>query len=189
MVGGTPRRFRKFRTNGAEEKLNAVEKGVATHLVFQHIDYHKATDLVSVEREIARLEERGILNARQAKGVDVRQIAGFFMSPAGALMRTGDAVLREFKFSLLRPASAYFAGAEDDEILLQGVIDCAVEKDGMYTIIDYKTDAVTEETVYDRAAIYASQVQAYQEAMEEMTGKPVAKTILYFLKPGISVEI
>lgn len=189
VVGKAPRSFRKFRIDGGAEKLNAVEKGIATHLVFQHIDYQKAVDLTSVEQEIARLETAGILNGRQAKGVDAKQIARFFMSPAGALMRAGDTVLREFKFSLLRPASAYFAGAEEDEILLQGVIDCAVEKDGAYTIIDYKTDAVTEETVQARGALYASQVQAYREAMEEITGKPVARTILYFLKPGISVEI
>ena len=74
-------------------------------------------------------------------------------------------------------------------MLLQGVIDCAVEADGAYTIIDYKTDAVTEDTVDARAAVYASQVEAYKQAMEEITGKPVRKTILYFLKPGISVEI
>ena len=189
VVGAGARRFRKFRADGDAQRLNAVEKGVATHLVFQHIDYQKAVDLESVRTEIARLEAKGILNARQAKGVDARQVAGFFMSDAGQLMRSGDHVLREFKFSLLRPASAYFAGADEDEILLQGVIDCAVEKNGEYTIIDYKTDHVTEETVSERAAMYASQVEAYTQAMEEMTGKKVAKTILYFLKPGISVEI
>ena len=189
VVGTEPRRFRKFRAEGAAERLNAVEKGVATHLVFQHIDYRRAVDLDSVREEIARLEAKGILNSRQAKGVDAKQIAAFFTSPAGELMRTGDSVLREFKFSLLRPANVYFPGADADEVLLQGVIDCAVEKDGAYTIIDYKTDAVTTETVQARAALYASQVQAYKEAMEEITGKPVAGTILYFLKLGISVEI
>lgn len=189
LVHSGQRSFRKFRVGGDAERLTAAEKGTATHLVFQHIDYMAATDLASVRTEIARLETRGILNARQAKAVDARQVAQFFTSPAGQLMRTGDAVLREFKFSLLRPASAYFPGAEDDEILLQGVIDCAVEKDGQYTIIDYKTDSVTAETVGARAELYASQVAAYAEAMEEMTGKPVKKTVLYFLKPGISVEM
>lgn len=189
LVQSGPRRFRKFRTGGDAERLSAVEKGVATHLVFQHIDYQKAVSLETVQQEIDRLEQRGILNARQAKGVDAQQVARFFLSSAGELMRCGDAVLREFKFSLLRPAGEYFDGAADDEILLQGVIDCAVEKDGRYTIIDYKTDHVTQETVHARAAIYASQVAAYAEAMEEMTGKPVEKTILYFLKPGISIEI
>jgi ATP-dependent helicase/nuclease subunit A len=104
-------------------------------------------------------------------------------------MREGDAVLREFKFSLLRPAGDYFTDGGDDTILLQGVIDCAVEKDGGYTIIDYKTDNVNAETVEARGMLYASQVKAYTEAMEAITGKRVDKTILYFLKPGISFEI
>ena len=189
MISMRNRQFRSFRAGGEEERLSAAEKGIATHLVFQHIDYKKALSLESVQEEIARLKTCGILNAQQAKSVDARQIARFFMSETGKLMRDGDSVLREFKFSLLRPASVFFPGADDDEILLQGVIDCAVEKDGAYTIIDYKTDAVNEQTVQERAAIYASQVQAYANAMHAITGKPVAKTILYFLKPGISVEI
>ena len=189
MMGGRSRRFRSFRSGGAAERLNAVEQGVATHLVFQHIDYSKAVDLESVRMEIARLEAKGILRPEQAKGVDARQVAGFFASPAGELMRSGDRVLREFKFSLLCPAADYFAHGGDEEVLLQGVIDCAVEKDGAWTIIDYKTDHVTADTVADRGALYASQVQAYTRAMEAITGMPVTKTILYFLKPGISLEI
>ena len=189
MVGGRSRRFRSFRSGGAAERLNAVEQGIATHLVFQHIDYMAAVDLNSVRMEIARLEAKGILRPEQAKGVDARQVAGFFASPAGELMRSGDRVLREFKFSLLCPASDYFSGGGEDEVLLQGVIDCAVEKDGVWTIIDYKTDNVTADTLADRGALYASQVQAYTRAMETITGMPVTKTILYFLKPGISLEI
>ena len=189
MVKNMGRRFRSFRADGDARRLSAVEQGVATHLVFQHIDYKAAVDLDSVRMEIARLEAKGILNPRQAEGVDVRQIAGFFTSPAGELMRQGERVLREFKFSLLRPAANYFAAGGEDTVLLQGVIDCAVETDGAWTVIDYKTDGVTAEEVPMRAAVYASQVKAYSEAMEAITGLPVKKTILYFLKPGISFEI
>ena len=189
LVPVAERSFRKFRAGGDAERLTAVEQGTATHLVFQHIDYRVAVDEATVVQEIQRLEQRGILTARQAKSVDARQVAGFFTSPVGQLMRDGDKVLREFKFSLLRPAAEYFPDADHDEILLQGVIDCAVEKDGKYTIIDYKTDRVTAETVGARTERYMGQVQAYAHAMEEITGKPVERTVLYFLKPGISVEI
>ena len=189
LVKNMGRRFRSFRADGDARRLNAVEQGIATHLVFQHIDYMAAVDLDGVRTEIARLEAKGILNPRQAEGVDAEQIARFFTSPAGALMRSGERVLREFKFSLLRSAAEYFDGAGDDTVLLQGVIDCAVETDGAWTVIDYKTDAVTAEEVAQRGAVYASQVRAYSEAMEAITGLPVKKTILYFLKPGISFEI
>ena len=189
LIKNRATQFRRFKAGGEQERLSATEKGTATHLVFQHIDYRKATTLEAVKAEIGRLEQAGILNSRQARGVDAGQIARFFLSPTGELMRSADRVLREFKFSLLRPASKYFPDAADDEILLQGVIDCATEKDGRLTIIDYKTDSVTEQTVGARAAIYQSQVEAYAEAMQDITGKVVERRILYFLKPGIAVEI
>ena len=103
-------------------------------------------------------------------------------------MKHGDRVLREFKFSLLHPADAYFPGAGDDEVLLQGVIECAVEQDGVWTVIDYKTDAVSAEGVPARAELYRSQVDAYAQALTEITGLPVKNSVLYFLHPGISVE-
>ncbi len=189
LVQGGARRFRRFRPDGQNGRVSAVEKGVATHLVFQHIAYENCVDTDSVQTEIDRLHARGILNDRQRKAVNVAQVAGFFASPAGALMRAGDSVLREFKFSLLRPARDYFPEAGEDEVLLQGVIDCAVERDGRYTVIDYKTDNVTADQVPERAGIYASQVEAYRQALEEMTGKPVEKTVLYFLKPGVAWEM
>lgn len=189
LIKNRATQFRRFKAGGDQERLSATEKGTATHLVFQHIAYEKATSLQAVQEEIRRLEAAGILNSRQAKGVDAGQIARFFLSPTGELMRSADRVLREFKFSLLRPASKYFPEAKDDEVLLQGVIDCATEKDGRLTIIDYKTDSVNEENVEARAAIYRSQVEAYAEAMEDITGKRVERRILYFLKPGIAVEI
>ena len=74
-------------------------------------------------------------------------------------------------------------------MLLQGVIDCAVESAGAWTIIDYKTDILSPGAVPQRAALYHSQVDAYAMAMERITGLPVKRRILYFLHPGISVEI
>jgi ATP-dependent helicase/nuclease subunit A len=190
MVGGCSRRFRSFRSGGAAERLNAVEQVIATHLVFQHIDYMAAVDLDSVRMEIARLEAKGILRPEQAKGVDARQVAGFFASPAGELMRSGDRVLREFKFSLLCPASDYFSGGGADEVLLQGVIDCAVEKDGVWTIIDYKTDNVRTQAEIDaRAVHYASQLRVYAMALRRIFGMEVAECLLYFLSAGKMLKI
>ncbi len=180
------RRFRAF-SPGAAARLTAAQRGTATHLVFQHIDIAQTQTLAQVEQEIARLKTLGFLTAQQAGAVDARQIYRFFASPEGGELRDADSVLREFKFSLLRPAGAYFPGGGDDELLLQGVIDCAAEKNGVWTVIDYKTDFVTADTVQARGEFYRSQVAAYQRALVEITGKPVAKTVLYFLHPGISI--
>ena len=189
LVTPTAWRFRTFQPAGPEETLTPTERGTAVHLVFQHINLQNTGSLTEIENEIARLTAGGYLTARQASCIDSKQIAAFFASEAGQCMRSGDRVLREFKFSLLCPAEQYFPGAEEDEVLLQGVIDCAVESAGAWTIIDYKTDILSPGAVSQRAALYRSQVDAYAMAMDRITGLPVKRRILYFLHPGISVEI
>lgn len=181
------RRFRAFRAAPARSRLTAAQTGTATHLVFQHIDFTKTGSLDAVQEEIARLEAQGFLTREQARAVDAERVSRFFASPEGRALKTADNVLREFKFSLLRPAKDYFPGAEDDTLLLQGVIDCAAEQGGSWTVIDYKTDRVTAEAVAERAELYRGQVEAYARALTEITGKPVEKTVLYFLHPGISI--
>ena len=67
-----------------------------------------------------------------------------------------------------------------EQLLLQGVVDCAlIEEDGI-TIIDFKTDRVTEETLPSRVEMYRHQVQAYAGAMERIYQRPVKQAVLYF---------
>jgi len=52
---------------------------------------------------------------------------------------------------------------DGEKVLLQGVVDCALlEEDGI-TILDFKTDYVTEETIEVVADHYRPQVQTYAE--------------------------
>ena len=156
--------------------------------MLQHIRLTETDTPERVNREIARLQRDGFLTQEQAASVDGERICRFFASPVGQELKTADHVLREFKFSLLCPAEDYFPGGEDDTLLLQGVIDCAVEKDGAYTIIDYKTDRIPADAVPIRAESYRSQIRSYAYALTAITGKPVKKSVLYFLYPGISIS-
>ena len=72
---------------------------------------------------------------------------------------------------------------------MQGVVDCCIEEHGKLTIIDYKTDYVTQETIQQRAEYYTGQLDAYAEAMERILGLPVRETVLYFLRCGQAVTI
>ena len=67
-------------------------------------------------------------------------------------------------------------------MLLQGVVDCALlEPDGI-TIVDFKTDHVTEDTVAARAEHYRAQVQTYGEALSRIYEMPIKAQYLYFFK-------
>ena len=121
--------------------------------------------------------------------VDCDQIAVFFTSEIGRKLRGGTEHIREFKFSILDNGNHYGEGLENEQVLLQGVVDCALlEEDGI-TVIDFKTDGVTEETLPDTVDRYRLQVQTYGEALSRIFEKPIKAQYLYFFRLNRFVEV
>lgn len=169
---------------GEEKSLSPTQRGTATHMLLQYIDYSKTGSEEEIKQELARLASGHFLSARQAEGVDTGAVLRLFKSPLGQRIMSADAMKREFKFSLLCPAEEFFDGGEGEQVLLQGVIDCMIVEDGEITIIDYKTDRVSGADAAQRAEGYAKQLEAYAYAAERITGKPVRECVLYFLHSG-----
>ena len=93
---------------------------------------------------------------------------------------------REFKFSILVPAADYYpqAGAEE-QVLLQGVVDCCFETLEGITVVDFKTDRVDRSLCSgpgERST--GPQLAAYSRALEEITGKPVIRQVPVVFRPG-----
>ena len=93
-------------------------------------------------------------------------------------------LIREFKFSLLMPAQAYYAQGGEERVLLQGVVDCFFEEDGALVVVDFKTDRIAPDALAERAEHYRPQLEAYSLALAQVIGKPVKEKILYFLRRG-----
>ena len=187
-----PAQERKFRMPDFTKKdkpLTGTERGIATHLVLQYMDFGKTGSLQSVQAEIERLFEKKFITEREKTAVDAKAIFTLFSSPLGERMKKADKLTREFKFSLLVDAGDMFGSSAGDEVLLQGVVDCCIEENGELTIIDYKTDSVFGDGVGERAALYAPQVRAYAAALERIFNKPVKECVLYFLRASKAVEI
>ena len=55
--------------------------------------------------------------------------------------------------------------------------------------MDYKTDRIRPEGVPARTAYYAAQLHAYAGAMARITGRPVCRRVLYFLRCGQISEV
>ena len=62
-----------------------------------------------------------------------------------------------------------------------------IEDDGI-TIVDFKTDYVTEESLPEFVERYRPQVATYAQAMERIYQKPVESAYLYFFSLGRLVE-
>lgn len=163
--------------------------GNAIHAAMQYIRYGECTDEAGVERELKRLRQEGFLTEEQARMVDCAAIAAFFRTEPGRKLRAGVPQLREFKFSILDDAGAYGEGLQGEQVLLQGVVDCALlEEDGI-TILDFKSDRVTEETVGARVDQYRPQVEAYSQALSRIFELPVKRKQLYFFCLNRFVEL
>ena len=175
----------------AEERgLTPAQRGSALHLVMQQVRLAQADSEAGVREEIARLVAGRWLTPQQGAAVEPAWIAGFWRSELGREARQAERLEREFKFSLLVPARDYFPQAEEgEEVLLQGVVDCWFQgADGAVTVVDFKTDAVTEATVEARAAEYVPQLEAYSRALGEILGQPVGRKVLWFFRLGRAVE-
>ena len=163
--------------------------GSAIHAVMQYIRYEDCNDVHGVESEIRRLVEERFITAEAAAMADRRRIAAFFDTEIGWKLRSGVPYLREFKFSILDDGGRYGEGLEGEQVLLQGVVDCAlIETDGI-TIIDFKTDFVTEETMADLVDRYRMQVQTYADALSRIYQKPVKASYLYFFRLNRFVSV
>ncbi|MGN1000164.1 MAG: helicase-exonuclease AddAB subunit AddA [Faecousia sp.] len=163
--------------------------GTATHAVMQYIRYDVCTGEAGVRQEICRMVAEGFLTEEQGRMVNPGKIAAFFASELGRKLRQEKNVLREFKFSILDAGENFAPGLEGEQILLQGVVDCAfLEPDGI-TLIDFKTDYVTEETLSDRAEHYRPQVETYADALSRIYKLPVKAALLYFFRLDRFVSI
>ncbi|MFR3326039.1 MAG: 3'-5' exonuclease [Oscillospiraceae bacterium] len=163
--------------------------GSAIHAVLQYLRYENCGSEDDVKAEIARLVSQKFITEEQGKLADSGKIAAFFDTEIGRKLRTGRPCLREFKFSILDDGSHYGDGLEGEQVLLQGVVDCALlEKDGI-VVLDFKTDHVTESTVAAAAERYRLQVQTYAEALSRIYEMPVKAKYLYFFQLGRFVEV
>lgn len=163
--------------------------GNAIHGAMQYLRYEECSSLNGVETEIARLVNEEFLSREQAEMVDCQAIAAFFQTDIGRKLSSGTSYLREFKFSILDNGSHYGSGLENEKVLLQGVVDCALlEQDGI-TILDFKTDRVTLDTVSDAAECYRTQIETYAEALSRIYEMPIKKKYLYFFHLNQFAEI
>ena len=170
--------------------LTPAERGTAHHLFMQFCDFD-ACAAGRVGAEIERLRTLRILSPEQADAVEPARIEAFFASDFYQNEMRNARVRREFKFSVVVPAADYYpeTAGMDETVLLQGVIDCLLETDAGFTILDFKTDRVTPGTMTARAAGYTAQLDAYTAAVARIFGRPVTARVLYFFATQAAVRL
>lgn len=172
-----------------DTKRGGTEFGNAMHSIMQHLNFQCSGSVADIQKDIERMVIAKLVTNDQADMVNVDRIYRFFQSKLGRKLATGKEVLREFKFSILEDVAEYYEGASGDAILLQGVIDCAlVEEDGI-TVLDFKTDFITDDNLQEKIALYTDQVKTYARALSRIYEKPVISSYIYFFSSEQLVSI
>ena len=158
--------------------LTAAQRGTATHTFMQYADFAKAES--DVDGEIARLCDKGVISAQEAQAINRRAVARFFQSDLYERMRQSPLIMREKKFTVALPVQALYpemAAYPDENVLIQGIADCAFLENGALVVVDYKTDRLETDAQFIEK--YAGQVRLYKAALSLCTDYPVRETVLY----------
>ena len=172
-----------------ERGLTPAQQGTAIHLAMQYLPLGGGRDAAAVGEELDRLVQNGFLTQLQREAVQPRQLAAFLNSGLGQAMAASPVCRREFKFSILTPASAYFSNGGEEELLLQGVVDAWFEEEDGVTIVDFKSDRVSPGGERSRAEEYRPQLDAYSSALSTILNRPVKRRVLWFFATDTPVEL
>ena len=171
-----------------KQEVRAADHGTAVHTVLRYLHLECCDTPDSIRREVDQMVDKRLLTRDEADSVEIEKIFMFFQTELGKKVRQCK-VLREFKFSILEDASLHQEGMNQEKILLQGVVDCALlEEDGI-TIVDFKTDRVSEQTLGELTLRYQEQVRAYARAVSKIFGKPIKASYLYFFNIGAFAQV
>ncbi|MGI6129237.1 MAG: helicase-exonuclease AddAB subunit AddA [bacterium] len=174
--------------------LTAVEHGSAVHLVLEHLDISQSLTADDIKEQIAGMVERELLAEEAAQVIDAGALANFFAGSLGCRLKARpDMVRREVPFSLVLPAAKVYPeqqllpaeGAEP--ILVQGIIDCLVQEENGWLLLDFKTDRASRAALTERLEGYRKQIQFYAMALSHLSPLPVAEAYIYFLSTGQAI--
>ena len=168
---------------------HGTDYGNTLHNVMQYLDLSVCHDANLIRNDIARMVNVGLLTSEQAQTVPIEKIVRFFQTDLGLKLMNAEEVLREFKFSIMEQADKYFSVSGDEQILLQGVVDCAIlEKNGI-VVLDFKTDYITQSNISEKIALYRSQVSTYANALSRIFEKPILASYIYFFSSEQVIEV
>lgn len=155
-------------------------RGTAYHRVMELLPFGQMKCLQDVEQYLDDMVGRKQMTLESRRLVDAADIWGFLQSDLGkrmSLAQEDGRLHKEQQFVMGIPAREMGAGDSDELIVIQGIIDAYLEEEGGLVVMDYKTDQVRSgEMLVEH---YKKQLDYYQYALEQMTGKTVKEKIIY----------
>lgn len=151
-------------------ELGPLERGNIVHRVCEHL---------RPEQDLEQLLDWAIsmegLSLQQAERQELWEIVNRYLNSA----YYQDAKIKQINHEV------EFTVPVEEQFLITGAVDQIVEDKNGITIMDLKTNYITAEQVPEVAASYYWQLRIYAWAINKSFGKPISKTMLYFLFPDV----
>ena len=183
-----------------EQGMSGADRGSAYHRVMELLDFEKVLEAKAktweqeqeeLERQIALMVEKELLQKPWSEAVSVKKLVIFFQSSLAQRMAKAQhlqKLKKEQPFVLgiaadrVKPQFPH-----EEQVLIQGIIDAFFEEGDDLILMDYKTDAVkTGEELVKR---YHTQMEYYTEALERIVGKKVKERIIYSFALGEEIRM
>ena len=170
--------------------LSASERGTIAHFIMQKLDLNKVNTKEEIDTQIYSMKDKNLLTEEEIKAVQKISFISFFKSNLGKRLlnafNTGKLVKRELPFyteisSLNIDSTLSEEVYGNENVRLQGIIDCIFEEEDKIILLDYKTDYVEhgkESEILDK---YKIQIKYYKDAVEKITGKEECYLYLFGL--------
>ncbi len=165
-----------------KKKLTGAQKGTIMHFILQKMDLKKNYTKQALQDFVNELVLKKLLTEQEADSINIGKIEKFLNSNLAQSLKDAAKIYKEKPFYLYMPAKEVFGGETEEKVVVQGIIDLYyIDKNGEIVLVDYKTDYVEngDETVLVEK--YKAQIQTYKKAIEQATGKEVAKSYIYSL--------
>jgi ATP-dependent helicase/nuclease subunit A len=167
--------------------LTPSERGTAVHFVMKKLDFSKVSSIKEINEQLQQLFEGEFLLKEELKAINSYKILNFFKSNLGIkileLNKSGKKIYREIPFyteiSSLEVDKNLDYKYKNENIRLQGIIDCFFEYNGELILLDYKTDYIKEGQEEEFKKKYSKQLEYYSNAIFKMTGKKVKYKYIY----------
>lgn len=187
-----------------EQGMSGADRGSAYHRVMELLDFEKVLEakaqiqeqnqdhmITELERQIALMVEKELLQKPWSEAVSVKKLVVFFKSSLAQRMA------RAQHLQKLKKEQPFVLGIaadrvkpqfpHEEQVLIQGIIDAFFEEGDDLILMDYKTDAVkTGEELVKR---YHTQMEYYTEALERIIGKKVKERIIYSFALGEEIRM
>ena len=159
-------------------ELDPLAKGSLYHYLFEKLPIKEMSEK-DLDKFFTYMLENKFISKKEFNYIDKNLFMDFINHPIFAKL-----VEAKKKNKLYRESS--FTMKYDDEgypITVDGQIDLFFEDDQGYTILDFKTNKVVDESLYTK------QLNLYAQALEKATGKKVVNKLIYWVMSGQLSEI